>query len=247
MDKRNEGKNGGWKFAAMERNRLGLDDRFRFACDTCGGCCREQEDLLLNPYDIFRMAKHLEITPDEWIDLYGRCHIGSDSRVPIIRIKLIGEAKRCPFLKDGRCSLHQIKPDVCAMYPLGRAVCFPQSKNGTGPETNPEVVYFHSGCQCGSQESEISVREWLDTFGLRDREDIFVNWSLAVSGVSLLLRELEKQITDGDLMRAVWNMVIVLLYARYDTGKEFLPQFKKNLQELKRQLANIKSLGGAVS
>lgn len=247
MDKMNEKKKEGWKFAALENNRLGLDDRFCFSCDNCGGCCRKQEDLILNPYDIFRMAKHLEITPEEWMDLYGRIHIGHGSRFPILRIKLIGETERCPFLKDSHCSLHQVKPDVCAMYPLGRSVCIPQTENSTQPKADPEVAYFHSGCQCGNQKGEQTVREWLDMFGLYDREEVFVRWSMAVNEVSVFIREIEKQVADENLMHVIWNMVISLLYVRYDTGKEFLPQFRKNLHKLKQNFREIKSLGGAAS
>ena len=29
---------------------------FRFHCTQCGDCCRNREDILLTPYDLFRIA-----------------------------------------------------------------------------------------------------------------------------------------------------------------------------------------------
>lgn len=65
--------------------------------------------------------------------------------------------------------------------------------------------------------------------------------------VFVFIREIEKQVADENLMHVIWNMVISLLYVRYDTGKEFLLQFRKNLHELKQNFREIKSLGGAAS
>lgn len=39
--------------------------KFRFHCMQCGDCCRHREDILLTPFDLFRIAGHLSITPGE--------------------------------------------------------------------------------------------------------------------------------------------------------------------------------------
>lgn len=246
MDKKRIDKNMQWKFVAMENNRLGLDDNLPFACDNCGECCRKQEDLIMNPYDIFRMAKQMEITPEEWIDLYGRCHIGDDSKLPIVRIRLIGSTNRCPFLKNNRCSLHQIKPDVCATFPIGRAVCYVADTCGRKKE-QPEVIYFHSGCQCGSNKSKQTVGEWLDEFGLRDRESFFIRWSQIIKDTSMFMRKLVEQTEDEKTVHIVLNMVLTLFYVNYDIKRDFNSQFEKNMQELKKHMTVIETLGGGLS
>ena len=53
-------------FDQVERLRgyreVGLDDKFRFNCTKCGMCCKNRDDILLNPYDVYRAAKALGIT-----------------------------------------------------------------------------------------------------------------------------------------------------------------------------------------
>lgn len=60
---------------------------------------------------------------------------------------------------------------------------------------------------------------------------------------SQFLRRLEKVVTNKDIMMMVWNMVFGILYARYDTGKEFQPQFEQNVKQLKEHIADIERLG----
>ena len=104
----------------LEARTIGLDDTFRFHCTACGKCCINREDILLNPRDLYRIAKHLNCTPLDVYQNYCESYIGSSSHFPIIRLKPKGHVKRCPYLKDRKCAVHEAKPGVCAIYPLGR-------------------------------------------------------------------------------------------------------------------------------
>ncbi len=112
---------------------LGRKDTFEFACIQCGECCRNREDILLNPFDIFRLCKAKEMTVVEFFKKYCELYTGESSKLPLAIIKfrpvyefgsdrVIGT--RCPFLgqKDGLhfCRVHKDKPFVCFSYPLGR-------------------------------------------------------------------------------------------------------------------------------
>lgn len=105
----------------LEEQALGPDDTFAFSCDRCGRCCREREDVLLNPADLFRIAKFLNQTPSQVVEHYCECYIGPDSRLPLIRLRPKAYRNTCPFLGPEGCRIHQAKPTVCALYPLGRA------------------------------------------------------------------------------------------------------------------------------
>lgn len=102
----------------FENNRLGPDEPFKFHCTMCGKCCINQEDILLNPRDMYNLAKELEMTPDEVMNTYCETYIGSDSRMPLVRLKPRGAIKRCPLLKDRKCSVHKAKPTACRLYPF---------------------------------------------------------------------------------------------------------------------------------
>lgn len=179
--------------------------------------------------DLFRMAKELQISIIEWLDRYGECYIGEDSRVPIIRIRPIGETRKCPLLKNNKCSIHKAKPSVCRIYPLGRALRYALDGQGKPNTKKPEVIYFHSGCFCVRQTGNQTVKDWLEEFGLLENETFFIQWSQAVADISMFLRKLEDMITDQSIMVMVWNMVFGFLYVRYDIGKEFQSQFERNI------------------
>lgn len=54
----------------IQKNKLGLDDTFEFECRQCGQCCHNRDDLILTAYDIFRIAKHLDVAPLGIIEKY---------------------------------------------------------------------------------------------------------------------------------------------------------------------------------
>lgn len=231
----------------IENRRLELDDILPFSCIYCGGCCVHQEELLLNPLDLFRMAKELGITIEQWMEQYGECYIGEDSRIPLVRIHPQRETRRCPLLKNNKCSVHKAKPSVCGLYPLGRTIRYVLDEQGKPDMEKSEVIYFHSGCFCGRQNGHQTVREWLEEFHLLESDSFFIQWSQVVAETSIFLRELEKVVTNQDIMNMAWSMVCAILYSQYDTGKEFRPQFDRNVQELREHIAAIKSMGGVVS
>lgn len=60
--------------------------------------------------------------PGDFFHAYCEYYIGSNSRMPIVRLKPRGSVQRCPLLKDRKCSVHKAKPVVCAMFPIGRGI-----------------------------------------------------------------------------------------------------------------------------
>ena len=104
----------------IERQLMDLDDQFHFKCRKCGKCCKHQNTILFNPRDIFNIARKLQMTPEKVISKYAETYIGSASRIPVVHMVPRGKNEVCPFLKDGLCSIHDCKPTVCALFPLGR-------------------------------------------------------------------------------------------------------------------------------
>ena len=67
--------------------KIGTDDPFKFHCTKCGKCCINREDILLTPRDLYNVAAQLKMTPEEVVNQYCDFYIGSDSRLPIVRLK----------------------------------------------------------------------------------------------------------------------------------------------------------------
>jgi Fe-S-cluster containining protein len=90
-------------------------------CKRCGTCCRTQNGIVLSLYDVFRAAEQLGITPKNFIRKYCRDSRAYDvfGRGPFTGVSIATRNGACPFFREGTgCSIHDVKPLVCRLYPL---------------------------------------------------------------------------------------------------------------------------------
>ena len=215
----------------FETMKIGVDEPFKFHCTMCGKCCINREDILLTPRDIYNMSKELGITPEELFRNYCETYIGGDSRMPIVRLKPQGTVKRCPLLKDRKCSVHKAKPAVCAMFPIGRCIMLNAQKGSSSQLTAEDTQFIFTAPGCGDDAETHTVREWLSAFGIPLEDEYFVKWQQTIMELSSLFREMEKSL-QAKTMDLAWTAVFVGLYLNYNMAKEFLPQFEENVQKL---------------
>lgn len=210
---------------------IGVDDTFRFGCKQCGKCCINREDILLNPKDLYNIAKELGLTPQQVVDQYGETYLGQTSRLPIVRLKPRGSIKRCPLLKDHKCSVHRAKPVVCAMYPLGRSIRIESDKYSPEQIENVDIQYIINPVKCGDHSETHTVREWLEEFNLPIQDESFIQWQKTISTVGARIHEMEPIYSDR-CMELVWSLVYAALYLNYDMGREYDEQFRMNSEKL---------------
>ena len=193
----------------------------------CGKCCINREDILLNAQDVYRMSKELGMTPQAFVERYAETYVGGDSRIPIVRLRPRGTIKRCPLLKDRKCMIHNAKPTVCAMFPIGR--CLRLDPKASVPEkfTAENIEYIFTDPGGGDETETHTVREWLRDFGISDKDEFFLKWQKTILDLSEIFRAAEKK-TDTSRMVFVWNLTFIALYLNYETEKDFWPQFEEN-------------------
>ena len=228
-------------FRDLESMTIGLDDTFKFHCDQCGKCCTHREDIILSPMDIFKMAQELKMTPVEFYHKYCVFNIGEHTRMPIVRLASEGKDTHCVLLKNHRCSVHKVKPAVCAMFPLGRYMSFEKDDYNAESIDTSKVKYLLQPPECGDESETHTVREWLSGFDIKLEDEAFVQWQKAISRFSSKFKELEKK-QDMLTMMEIWFEVRVSLYLHYDTSKDFLPQFNYNVENLLKLLDDIPKL-----
>ena len=210
---------------------LSLEDTFQFRCRQCGECCKHREDILISPYDLFRMTRRLRMRPVDFVDRYCMTYIGQNSRLPVVIFKAVGEEQVCPMIRDNRCSVHAAKPTVCALYPLGRAV-------RVESDGAPEVFYFLNGSTCGAEDETHTVREWLSEFDLQNSTTWFLAWQKAISKLSPSLKTMEKLLPPRELSM-LYAITFKALYLDYADVQEFLPKFVLNVQSLQKQIDTL--------
>lgn len=71
--------NGTLKF--LEEN-----SEFVVGCDQCGQCCRDRDDILLSPHDVFHMVKATGMKVVDMLKKYTEVYLGPNSNMPIVRI-----------------------------------------------------------------------------------------------------------------------------------------------------------------
>lgn len=212
----------------FDKMKIGVDEPFKFHCIMCGRCCIHREDILLSPKDVYRMSKELKITPKEFLEQYCETYIGGDSRIPIVRLRPRGSVKRCPLLKDRKCSVHKAKPVVCAMFPIGRCLIYEQE--GQSEKNASQIQYIFNEPGCGDDSETHTVREWFESFGIPLEDEFFIKWQKVVLELGQMFRTLEN-IVSTEAMQKLWLAAYIALYLNYDMEQEFLQQFEENAQE----------------
>jgi Fe-S-cluster containining protein len=193
---------------------------------------------MLTARDLYNIAGKLGMTIDAVIEKYCETYIGETSRVPIVRLQPVGKTNNCPLLNDKRCRVHDSKPAVCALYPLGR-VFAPNAEDEAGLSSDTGIIYIMQPVGCGSRNRNHTVRSWLDKFGIPPEDEFYVLWNETVVFLAEFFRGLEESDTPTAVLDALWTISFGALYAAYDTGADLLPQFRENAAKLKQILTDM--------
>lgn len=214
----------------FDKREIGLEAPFMFHCTMCGECCINREDILLNAFDVFRMSKTLNTTPEEFCKRYCDIYPGPESRLVVVRLNPVGDLKICPLLQGTKCMVHEAKPTVCALFPLGRGII---NQQGDDPDKveGTDIKYIFTDPGCGDKAEIHTVREWLSSFGIPVDDPFFVKWQKITVKLSQFLREAEKTLDEKKMFK-LWDCVYIYLYLKYDMERDFSEQFEENTQML---------------
>ena len=205
----------------LEKNLIGLDDTFKFQCKRCGNCCCDGREIMLMPYDLYRIAKHLKLSPRNALDRYCIPNTTStDIRDGMLRLRLVAypaisnyPRPACIFF-NGQCSIQGSKPVVCTLYPLGR--CF-----------NPDTKEIHYSLMtfepCINNNEKHTVREWLTGIDIKEFDEFTVLWDKIFHYVRGL-RKFKN-----------WEAFFEMMYLNYDITQSFLPQLQRNADEFRKR------------
>lgn len=203
---------------------MGLNDTFHFTCKACGKCCKNRRDIVLTPYDVFRIARYLGRTPEEIITRYCQVYEGHESHFPVVWLQPIPPNDTCPFLRNRKCVVHAAKPVLCRVYPLARIF------QGSG-----NARFYFNGSSCSHDPKTVTVREWIADVALEECEGAGRIWTD-------ILRCLLPSIHTENILKKeedrhrILGMVYANLWLPYDTQADFTPQLKKNYELLQANL-----------
>ena len=204
------------------------EDRFGFCCQGCGDCCRSRQDIVLSGPDLHRLSARLRLPPELVSNAFCRQYIGPVSLLPVFRLQPRKDAGyNCPFLTGSRCSVHEARPLVCALYPLGQSI----DEDGT-------VTYYSQDSSCGGQWMEFLLRDYLVSSGIAQRESLDVKWALLNMRLSRWVQAASPTAHPVRL-KAAQQKIRRALYLDYDFGEDYAPRLDANLAQLLPRLEKL--------
>jgi uncharacterized protein len=94
----------------------------RYDCTRCPGYCCSYDRIVVTPRDIARLARHLELSPEDTAAKYTRLYEDDDGTERILKHRsddIYGSVCRFFDRQQRRCGVYEARPAVCRQYPNG--------------------------------------------------------------------------------------------------------------------------------
>lgn len=139
---------------------------FTFSCsEACMGRCCNNITILLDPWDIEVMARHLELAGQEFFGRYCQMELEKGMGWPMVWLAH-AQSGNCAFmLPDGKCSIYPARSRNCRTYPLGRAVRYVREGGEKSMEQRIFMVDRMDFCLGHRSTRSWTVREWFEDAG----------------------------------------------------------------------------------
>ena len=211
----------------------GAEDEAPVGCGDCSGCsdcCRMTGDsIVLDPLDMYRLTGGLGRTFEDMIEKEIEIRIVDGMILPNIMEHDETNLSRedgCPFLdKNGRCGIHEIRPGLCRLFPLGRYY----------RDEDRSFRYFVQKGECTKGGSSmVKVCDWIGVpEEEKERYEAYINtWHFFLKDVSARLDMLTDRSRDQ-----VTRYVLQLFYVMpYQAGMDFYAQFEGRMRKAREAL-----------
>lgn len=204
-----------------------LTDMVKADCNDCKGCsqcCEEMgTSITLDPYDIYRLGKHLHKSFEEMLETQIELNIVDGVILP--NLKMVQRKGRqracCNFLnEEGRCSVHPYRPGICRIFPLGRIY------------EEGDFSYILQVHECPKEDkAKVKVSKWIDTPDIKRNQEFIKQWHFFLVDMHDYL--LEKQ--DETLIKTVSMQILQFFYIEpYQGEQDFYEQFFNRLEHFKK-------------
>lgn len=193
-------------------------------CEGCSECCRGMgSSIILDPMDVWRLQKGIKKGFQALLE-EGKIELNMADGMILPNLKMDAEREACPFLDgQGRCSVHDCRPGLCRLFPLGRYY----EENG--------FRYFIQIHECRKQDrGKIKIKKWLGIPNLKAYENYILGWHGFLNQCEDALETLSEE-----------NVRILELYVLrrfYETAymaadeNGFYEEFSARMEEVKEKL-----------
>jgi Fe-S-cluster containining protein len=105
-----------------------------------------------------RLKNRLGISSEEFLAKYTTSHIGPNSGLPVVNLKMENNAKRnCLFVTTDGCRVYTDRPGACRNYPLGRVAV---KRGATEKQEEFFLLVREPHCLGLNQGRQWKAKEW---------------------------------------------------------------------------------------
>lgn len=194
-------------------------------CDGCNDCCCDVGELVvLTPLDVYEMVTYLGVKFDELVGQ--NIELRQNNKILLPYLKMNDDNKNCSFLnKEGRCTIHSKRPNICRLFPLGRVY------------KDDDFKYFLQVGNCPKEDlKDIKVRQWVGIDNYDENKKFILEWYKFIKALTFRL----KFVRDEKEIEEINKSLLDNCYrVEIEEGKDFYSTFMKNLPEVKNKLGII--------
>ncbi len=201
-------------------------------CQGCCDCCRMDALIVLDPWDVYMLQKGTGLPFEKMLNSMVKLDVIDGLIQPVLNMA----GGVCPCLgADGRCEIHEFRPGICRLYPLGRSW------------ENGDFSYILQVNECTHcTGSKVKVKKWLGVPNLPRYEDYCREWHHFLKKAQALCDQEDtgnaKESAPGqtaaasrrkgdhaaNMRKIVCMQILQKCYlAGFDTEKDFYPQFEE--------------------
>ncbi len=200
-----------------------LNDMVKADCAGCKGCSRccqgMGNSIILDPYDIYNLTTGLEKSFEELLQIQA-IELNVADGIILPNLSMSSAEEKCFFLNnEGRCSIHNIRPGICRLFPLGRYY------------ENGDFKYFLQINECAmTNRSKIKVENWIDIKNIKQNHQFINCWHGIINEVG----ELINTSTDDDFRKNLNMFLLSVFYMTpYDANEDFYSQFDLRVEKFR--------------
>ena len=192
-------------------------------CDGCSDCCKDVGDLVvLTPFDIYEITNYLNMDFDKLIG--DKIVLRENNKIVLPYLKMQENNKNCSFLDEkGRCTIHLKRPNICRLFPLGRAY------------QDNDFKYFLQVDNCPKDElKDVKVSQWINIENYNENKKFILEWYKFIKALTFRLKFVrdEKEI-------AHINEILLDNFYRVKIDNDFYKSFEELLPKVKNKLGII--------
>jgi Predicted Fe-S-cluster oxidoreductase len=210
----------------------GEEDLVEASCNGCKGnstCCHGMGiSIILDPYDIYRLTTNLNKTFEEL--LADKVELNMIDGAILPNLKMVGETEGCAFLMDnGKCSIHEHRPGICRIFPLGRVY------------ENNDFKYFLQVNECQNSSKTLSkISNWIDTPEPEQNKQFLIDWHYFLNDVESIVRSTQ----DEQLIKQLVMYILNQFYVKsFDKEASFYTQFNERFKKAKEIISTLRTAG----